>query len=124
MTEDILIKNMDNNMTAIVCAIMIGLGFVNGITVTRLMDLGRTEKLYDRIRKDEETLNRLQETIDALEDELDTARIEKNELLNELNSIVGRYSLPPPPLNLPRQSCCENAEAVTPPCVKSPDVTS
>jgi hypothetical protein len=115
---------MDNNMTAIVCVIMIGLGFVNGVTVGRLINVGDTETLYDKIRKNEELLNRLQDTIDELEDELDTARIEKHELLNELHNIVGRYSLPPPPLDLPRQSGVGNAEAETPPCVKSPDVTS
>lgn len=111
-------------MTAIVCVIMIGLGFVNGVTVSQLIDFNQMGELREKLAHKKILLDRLQDTIDDLEDQLDTARIEKNELLNELNSIVGRYSLPPPPLNLPRQSADGNSEAVTPPCVKSPDATS
>jgi hypothetical protein len=103
---------MDNSMIAVVSTIMIGLGFLNGMMVTTLLDKYQLSEMHTRTEKVEQENNRLQRKISFLEDELEDERAEKEELLQKLNSVVRQFSrLPPPDGPLHRSQACSEANS-------------
>lgn len=103
---------MDNNMTAIICAIMITLGFVNGMTVTTLIDKHDIEKTNKRLGKILDAKFELELELDELREELEQERREKEQILAKLNSIVRQYTpLPPPEGPLQRSQACSDASS-------------
>lgn len=97
-------------MTAIVCTIMIMLGFLNGMTVTTLIDKYDIEKMNKRLAKVLDDKFDLERDMDDLLDELGRERREKEQILAKLNSIVRQFGpLPPPEGPLQRSQACSDA---------------
>lgn len=88
---------MDNNMTAIVSIIMIGLGFVNGMVVATLIDKYELEKLYRRAQKVLDDKFELEQQVRELSDELESERMKNEEILKKLGAITRQYQYIPPP---------------------------
>lgn len=111
MTQTMNTKTkMDNNMTAIVSIIMIGLGFMNGMIVTTLLDRVQVEKTNGRLQKILDDKFELEQDLDELRDELAQERREKQHILAKLNSIVRQYTeLPPPEGPIQRSQACSEA---------------
>jgi len=103
---------MDNNMTAIVCTIMIALGFLNGMTVTTLLDKHDIEKMNKRLAKVLDDKFDLERDLDDLREELEHERREKEQILAKLNSIVRQFSpLPPPEGPLERSQAVSDSDS-------------
>lgn len=100
---------MDNNMTAIVSVIMIGLGFLNGMIVTTLLDKHEIIELHARVEKAEEENKRLQKKIKNLEEDLEDEQEDKEDLLNQLKGLLSKHmNLPPPTGPLQRSQACSD----------------
>lgn len=103
---------MDNNMTAIVCTIMIGLGFLNGMMVTTLLDKFQIEKTSTRLQKLLDSKFELEQDLDELREELENERREKEQILAKLNSIVRQFTpLPPPEGPIQRSQACSETSS-------------
>jgi hypothetical protein len=112
---------MDNNMTAIISVIMIGLGFVNGMIVSTLLDKAEVSTLNCQLLREKQKSTNLQDTIDDLEDELVELKAEKEQILRSLTEIVHRSRyLPPPQGPLERSTVEPESEDETFECPISP----
>jgi biopolymer transport protein ExbB/TolQ len=105
-----IVSKMDNNMTAIVSLIMLGLGFVNGMIVTTLLDKLEVAKASARVQKVLDDKFDLEQEVDELREELELERRVKNHILEKLNSIVRQHQELPPPQG-PIQRSCLNPES-------------
>jgi hypothetical protein len=105
-----IVSKMDNNMTAIVSLIMLGLGFVNGMIVTTLLDKLEVAKASARVQKVLDDKFDLEQEVDELREELELERRAKNHILEKLNSIVSQYQPLPRPQG-PIQRSCLNPES-------------
>jgi hypothetical protein len=98
---------MDNNMSAIVSVIMIGIGFLNGMIVATLLDkyeIGKTEKRLEKVLDEK---FELEQQIDELKEEIESERQQKDELVSKLNMLVRQHiRLPPPEGPLERSRVC------------------
>ena len=97
-------------MTAVVSVIMIALGFMNGMIVASLLDKHEIEKTFKKAQKVLDDKFELEHQVRELSDELEKERMEKEEILTKLNSIVRQYEvLPKPEGPLERSKCvCED----------------
>ena len=112
---------MDNNMTAIISVIMIGLGFVNGMIVSTLLDRAEVSTLNCQLLKEQQKSSSLQDTIDDLEDELIELKAEKERILRSLTAIVTESrGLPRPEGPLHRSEVEFDSEDETFECPISP----
>jgi hypothetical protein len=103
---------MDNNMSAIISAIMLTLGFVNGIVVMTIVDTYYSDKLKTRLEQVLDAKFETEKKVDRLRVELAEARLEKANLLVKLNSIVTEYAgLPPPEGPIERSRACSDSDS-------------
>lgn len=79
------INKMDNTMTAIVSAIMIGIGLVNGFIMSDLIEKGYINKLHRALDKAADTMIEKDQQIDELKDELEKEKSLNSELLKKLS---------------------------------------
>lgn len=86
---------MDNNMTAIVSLIMIGLGFLNGMIISTLFDKIQVGEISQMLSKERRKVEYLENKIEEMEEELQYAK-------NADNFIKPRIRIPPPDTTLER----------------------
>ena len=117
-------NKMDNNgMTAIVAAIMVGLGFMNGMIVSTLLDKVELHALHCELRKEKQKTAHLQNTIDDLEDDMAELKAEKEQILRSLTNIVAQSQPLPPPIGpLQRSTGESDSEDESFECPISPEV--
>ncbi len=123
----IINKKMDNTMISIISAIMVVVGFSNGMMITTLFDHCENRRLRNLLGKALDMKFELEKKIDELNEELKEERKEKNELLQKINGVLKQYmSLPPPSGSLERcEGCCSDHDSETEDefnCPTSPDV--
>lgn len=115
-------NKMDNSMTAILSILMIGLGFINGMIAENLLSKSAEQTLRRELLTEKQKLERLQDTINDLQDDLEELRVENEQIIQSLETIVGRSRHLPPPVGP-----LERAVAVVGPreddvsCPTSPD---
>lgn len=103
---------MDNSMAAILSTIMIGLGFLNGMMVTTLLDKFQIEKTSTRLQKLLDSKFELEQELDEVKEDLARERHEKEQILAKLNSIVRQFTpLPPPEGPLERSQACSDVSS-------------
>ena len=117
-------NKMDNNgMTAIIAAIMVGLGFMNGMIVSTLLDKVEVHALHCELRKEKQKTAHLQNTIDDLEDDMAELKAEKEQILRSLRDITEQYPhLPAPEGPLQRSEGNSDSEDESFECPISPEV--
>jgi hypothetical protein len=116
---------MDNNMAAVVSAMMIALGFVNGMLVCSFINSFRTAHLNSMLDKAIDLKFDADKRIDDLEHELSQEKKEKKRLLSALRTVVSEYSdLPPPegPAVRSNHYCESDSEDGDFECPTSPDL--
>ena len=115
---------MDNNgMTAIISAIMIGLGFINGMIVSTLLDKAEVCTLHCQLLKEKQKTAQLENTIGDLEDEMEDLKAEKDRIIRSLTALVAEAQpLPPPGGPLTRSVVESDSEDEEFECPISPDV--
>lgn len=103
---------MDNNMTAIVSVLMLGIGFLNGMIVTTLLDRNDVEKVYSRVKQVLSDKFELEQEVDSLREELAKERLEKEQLVSKLSALVNQHTrLPPPSGPLERSRACSDTSS-------------
>ena len=115
---------MDNNMTAIVSAIMITLGFVNGMLVATMIEKSYSVKIKHLLNKAIDRKFEADQMIDELQKQLDEEKQEKDKLVEQLRALVRNYEriLPPEgPLERSKYYCDSDSEDETFPNPASPD---
>lgn len=118
-----LIKKMDNNMTAIVSVIMLGLGFINGMVISTLIDKYEVGRMSFLLLKSDDKIAKLEKQIDDLKYDLEYETDAKEELLSKMNSLIREYtSLPPPPGPLERSQVCNGEDDMDAEHPTSPDL--
>lgn len=112
---------MDNNMSAIVSAMMLAIGFLHGAIVATAIHTFRTNYVLNRAVDEKFEADK---RIDDLESELEDEKQEKEDLLAHLRSIVGYYTqLPPPSGPMTRsEHCCDSDDEENFECPTSPDL--
>lgn len=88
---------MDNNMTAIVSVLMIALGVMNGLSIASLFSSEKIATLNNIISEGLDKQFNLELRIDELEKELSEERNNKQQLISQLQKLVGRHETLPPP---------------------------
>lgn len=97
---------MDNNMTAIVSAIMIALGFMNGMMVMSFIDATHSAKLKYILSKAIDQKFESDQLIDELQKQLADEKQEKDKLVEQLRGLVKTYErMAPPQGPLERSKC-------------------
>ncbi len=101
---------MDNNMTAIVSAIMITLGFMNGMIVATMVQKSHSAKLRYLLEKAIDRKFESDQMIDELHKKLDEEKQEKDKLVEQLRGLIRSYErILPPEGPLERSKCmCES----------------
>jgi hypothetical protein len=114
---------MDHNgMTAIISVIMIGLGFINGMIVSTLLDKAEVCTLHCQLLKEKQTSTRLQDTIDDLEEDIVDLKAEKERILRSIAEIVHQSRhLPAPQGPLERSTVEPDSEDEEFECPISPE---
>jgi len=121
---------MDNNMTAIVSLVMIGLGFANGMIVTNMLQTARIYKLQQVLDNAIESAFQKDQLIDTLNEELTIEKQRADQLLATLQCVMSTYERVPPPPGGPlkrSRACMEHDESDSESdedfkCPTSPDV--
>lgn len=109
-------------MSAIVSAMMLAIGFLNGAIVATALHTYRTQHILDKAVDDKFEAD---QRIDELEQQLEAEKQEKADILNHLRHVVGYYSdLPAPTGPVTRsENCCESEdEECDFECPTSPDL--
>ena len=111
-------------MIPVISAIMVMLGFANGMVFTTLFDQCEIGRLKGLLAKALDAKFEAEKKVDDLRLEVAEARLEKAKLLVKLNSIVCEYGdLPPPDGPLERSRVCSESESEEDfNCPTSPDV--
>lgn len=103
---------MDNNMTAIISLIMIGLGFLNGMIVATLLDKYEIEKINRRLMKVLDAKFETEQQLDDVREELEKERHEKDQILTRMISIIRQnMRLPPPEGPLTRSQAISDTDS-------------
>ena len=84
-------------MAAVISLVMMGLGFMNGMVITTLIERNESARLNALLEKTLEQKFNLEKELDSLKEELEYERDEKDELVSKLGSLVRQYSNLPPP---------------------------
>lgn len=93
-------------MTAIVSAIMITLGFVNGMMIMSLIDTAYSAKLKNLLNKAIDRKFEADQMIDELQKQLADEKQEKDKLVEQLRGIVKTHErIVPPEGPLERSKC-------------------
>lgn len=111
-------------MTAIVSVLMLGLGFLNGMIVTTILDKHELEKVYQRVKRILNDKFELEHQVDELKEELAKERSEKDQLISKLKSLIGQYThltAPEGPLERSNQYSDSESEDEDFPNPASPD---
>lgn len=114
-------------MTAIVCTIMIALGFANGMIITSIIDSAYSARLEKLLMKAIDQKFQSDLEIDELKKQIEDEKKTKSELVSQLRTIVRNHEPAlPPPTNLERSNCmCESEDSDDEfVCPTSPDVKS
>ena len=117
-------NTMDNNMTAIVSAIMITIGFVNGMLVATMIEKSYSEKTKHLLNKAIDRKFECDQMIDELNNQLAEEKQQKDRLVEQLRALVRNYEriLPPEgPLERGTCYCDSESEDETFPNPASPD---
>jgi len=77
--------NMDNTMTAIISAIMIGIGFVNGFVMSDLLDTSYINKLREALNRAADAMLEKDQQIDELKEQLEKEKDLNIELIKALS---------------------------------------
>lgn len=104
---------MDNTMMATISLLNTLLGFISGIAFAKVLYFSERAKLQKTL---DDAIDDKFETdllVDELREELENERTEKAELVNELNSLVNRFSYLPPPDERPlkRSRVCTESDS-------------
>jgi len=98
---------MDNNTIAVLSIIMISLGFIQGCSITKILNEDRVKKIDNMLSIAIEKKFEADKKIDELEKQLEEEQHAKQELVNQLSCLVNRHSyLPPPERPLKRSRYC------------------
>jgi hypothetical protein len=98
-------------MTAVISLLMMGLGFLNGMIITTILDKSETGKINARLEKVLDQKFKLEKEVEDLKEELEYERYEKDEVVARLRSIVRQYgNLPPPCERLERSGLYADSE--------------
>lgn len=100
------INKMENSVAAAISLVMVSVGFLHGMAVSRFLGWVEADELKSRLLKEADIRVALQKTIDDLEDELDEERIEKEELLAHLSGVLQKYKRIPSPEGAARSEGC------------------
>lgn len=87
---------MDNNMTAVVSAIMIGFGFLNGLAVASLLERGHSGKVQTMLATAMEKKFELEKQVREIQDALYEERRMQFNLVSKLRNLLRPYVYCPP----------------------------
>jgi hypothetical protein len=122
--DDVKSINMDNNMTAIVSVLMIGVGFINGMIMSTLLDKSEADELHRQLLKERQKSASLQGTIEDLEEAVETLERDNAQIIRVLSTIVDRSrGLAPPEGPLDRSSAELGPQDEEFCCPTSPDAS-
>lgn len=82
---------MDNNMTAVVSAIMIGFGFLNGLAVASLLENGHSGKIQTMLNTAMEKKFELEKQVRTISDALEEERISKDDIMTNLRRLLRKH---------------------------------
>lgn len=82
-------------MTAVISAIMIGFGFLNGLAVASLLERGYTSKIQTMLTTAMEKKFELEKQVRTISDALEEERMSKEKLLESLKTVLRKYTYDP-----------------------------
>ena len=99
-------------MAAIVSALMITLGLVNGMILTRLFVSDEIAKLKKLLNDAVDLQLEADQRIDELENELEFEKLQKDELVEQMRRLLVPHTRLPPPVGpIERSRACSNSDS-------------
>ncbi len=103
---------MDNNMTAVVSAVMIALGFVQGFMIAQLFAAQEIGKMRRLLNEAVDLQLESDQRIDELETELELEKLQKDQLVEQMRRVIIPHTrLPPPEGPLERSQACSDSDS-------------
>lgn len=99
-------------MTAVVSALMIALGFVNGFIVASLFKVQEVEKLRGLLDQAVDLQLEADQRIDELETELELEKFQKDELVEQMRRVLIPHTRLPAPVGpIERSRACSDSDS-------------